>query len=175
MIVSHRLGFVDRYSLRASGLRGSGRCIIITWVCPARGKRRGRSGEAGEASFYRAPPALLGARVLHVLRGAHVLVPRAACEARVAFFCVAGESMRAGSHILRVGVAWGRLKLRFYDRTKKFRIWTICPRNASVGASRVCCVVSRGCAPVRSSFGVFSEERKCLHQSCLKSLPLCKR
>ena len=69
-IVLHRMLFVDQYFRRASGSRGSGRCLHMAWAWPERGKRRGRSGKAGEASIDRARPALLRAHVLHVLRGA---------------------------------------------------------------------------------------------------------
>merc|ERR1712086_645622 len=57
-IVLHRLLFVDQYFRRASGSRGSGRCLHMAWAWPERGKRRGRPGKAGEASFGRALPAL---------------------------------------------------------------------------------------------------------------------
>ena len=75
----------------------------MAWVRPERGKRRGRSGEAGEASVGRARPALLGACVLHVLRGAHLLVPGRPGEARDRVFGVAGESLRTGGHVLGAG------------------------------------------------------------------------
>ena len=57
-IVLHRMLFVDQYFRRASGSRGSGRCLHMAWAWPERGKRRGRPGKAGEASFGRALPAL---------------------------------------------------------------------------------------------------------------------
>ena len=69
-IVLHRMLFVDQYFRRASGSRGSGRCLHMAWAWPERGKRRGRSGEAGEASIDRALSVLLAAHALHVLRGA---------------------------------------------------------------------------------------------------------
>ena len=77
----------------------------MVWAWLERGKRRGRSGEAGEASVGRARPALLGARVLlqHVLRGAHLLVPGRPGEARDRVFGVAGESLRTGGHVLGAG------------------------------------------------------------------------
>ena len=59
-IVLHIMLFVDQYFRRASGSRGSGRCLHMVWAWPERGKRRGRSGKAGEASFGRA---LLATRV----------------------------------------------------------------------------------------------------------------
>ena len=57
-IVLHRMLFVDQDFRRASGSRGSGRCLHMAWAWPERGKRRGRPGKAGEASFGRALPAL---------------------------------------------------------------------------------------------------------------------
>ena len=50
-IVLHRMLFVDQYFRRASGSRGSGRCLHMAWAWPERGKCRGRSAEAGEASI----------------------------------------------------------------------------------------------------------------------------
>ena len=47
--------------------------------------------------------ALLGAHVLHVLRGAHLLVPGRPGEARDRVFGVAGESLRTGGHVLGAG------------------------------------------------------------------------
>ena len=44
--------------------------------------------------------ALLGARVLHVLRGAHLLVPGRPGEARDRVFGAVGESLRVGGHDL---------------------------------------------------------------------------
>ena len=62
-------------------------------------------GVAGDSprSVGRARPALLGARVLHVLRGAHLLVPGRPGEARDRVFGVAGESLRTGGHVLGAG------------------------------------------------------------------------
>ena len=53
-----------------SGFRGVPRCLYMAWAWPARGNGRGRSGEAGEASFDRLQRALLAVHVQHVLRGA---------------------------------------------------------------------------------------------------------
>ena len=53
-----------------SGFRGVPRCLYMAWVWPARGKHRGRSEDAAEASNDRALPALFAAHALHVLRGA---------------------------------------------------------------------------------------------------------
>ena len=53
-----------------SGCRGAIRCRHMAWAWPARGKSRGRAGNVADASIGRALPALLGAHVLHVLRGA---------------------------------------------------------------------------------------------------------
>jgi hypothetical protein len=72
----------------------------MVWAWLERGKRRRRSGEAGEASIGRARAALLGARVLHVLRGAHLLVPGRPGEARDRVFGAVGESLRVGGHDL---------------------------------------------------------------------------
>ena len=47
---------------------------------------------------------LLGARVLHVLRGAHLLVPGWPGEARDRMFGVVGESLRTGGHVLGAGL-----------------------------------------------------------------------
>ena len=70
LIVVRRMSFVDQYFLGASGCRGVVRCLHMAWAWPARGLSRGRAGDAAEASIGRALPALLGAHVLHVLRGA---------------------------------------------------------------------------------------------------------
>ena len=77
----------------------------MAWVRPERAKRRGRSGEAGEASVGRARPALLGARTCTacVLRGAHILVLGRPGEARDRVFGVAGESLKTGGHVLGAG------------------------------------------------------------------------
>ena len=71
----------------------------MAWVWPERGKRRGRSGEAGEASIDRARPALLRAHVLHVLRGAHLLVPGRPVEARDRVFGAVGEWLTYVGHV----------------------------------------------------------------------------
>ena len=81
----------------------------MAWAWRERGKRRGHSGEAGEASNDRARPALLGARVLHVLRGAHLLVPGRPVEARDRVFGVFGESLRAGGRVLGLGLPKGEV------------------------------------------------------------------
>ena len=70
LIVVRRMSFVDQYFRCASGCRGVVRCLHTAWAWPARGKSRGRAGDAAGASIGRALPALLGAHVLHVLRGA---------------------------------------------------------------------------------------------------------
>ena len=70
LIVVRRMSFVDQYFLGASGFRGVVRCLHMALAWPARGLSRGRAGDAAEASIGRALPALLGAHVLHVLRGA---------------------------------------------------------------------------------------------------------
>ena len=70
LIVVCRMSFVDQYSRCASGCRGAIRCRHMAWAWPARGKSRGRAGNVADASIGRALPALLGAHVLHVLRGA---------------------------------------------------------------------------------------------------------
>jgi hypothetical protein len=70
LIVVRRMSFVDQYFLGASGCRGVVRCLHMAWAWPAPGLNRGRAGDAAEASIGRALPALLGAHVLHVLRGA---------------------------------------------------------------------------------------------------------
>ena len=44
--------------------------------------------------------ALLGAHVLHVLRGAHLLVPGRPVEAGDRVFGALGESLRVGGHVL---------------------------------------------------------------------------
>ena len=44
-----------------------------------------------------------GACVLHVLRGAHLLVPGRPGEARDRVFGVVGESLRTGGHVLGAG------------------------------------------------------------------------
>ncbi len=75
----------------------------MAWVWSERGKRRGRSGEAGEASIERARPALPRAHVLRVLRGAQCGVPGRPREAGDRVFGVAGESMRPGGHVLGAG------------------------------------------------------------------------
>ena len=69
-IVLHRMLFVDQYFQCASGCRGVAQCLHMAWVWPASGNGRGRSEDAADASIGRALPALLGAHVLHVLRGA---------------------------------------------------------------------------------------------------------
>ena len=69
LIVVRRMSFVDQYFRCASGCRGVVRCLHTAWAWPARGKSRGRAGDAAGASIGRALPALLGAHVLHVLRG----------------------------------------------------------------------------------------------------------
>ena len=74
-----RLALVDRVAQDGvfgpmfhctSGFRGVARCLYMAWVWPARGKHRGRSEDAAEASNDRALPALFAAHALHVLRGA---------------------------------------------------------------------------------------------------------
>ena len=70
LIVVCRMSFVDQYFIGASGCRGVVRCLHLAWAWPARGSSRGRARDAAEASIGRALPALLGAHVLHVLRGA---------------------------------------------------------------------------------------------------------
>ena len=70
LIVVCRMSFVDQYSRCASGCRGVFRCLHMARAWPARGLSRGRAGDAAEASIGRALPALLGAHLLHVLRGA---------------------------------------------------------------------------------------------------------
>ena len=69
-------------------------------VRPERGKRRGRSGEAGEASIGRARASSPRAHVLHVLRGAHLLVPGRPVEAGDRVFGAVGESLRVVGHVL---------------------------------------------------------------------------
>ena len=71
----------------------------MAWAWRERGKRRGHSGEAGEASNDRARPALLGARVLHVLRGAHLLVPGRPVEARDRVFGAVGKCLTYVGHM----------------------------------------------------------------------------
>ena len=72
----------------------------MAWVWPASGNGRGRSGEAGEASNDRALSVLLAAHALHVLRGAHLLVPGRPVEAGDRVFGAVGESLRVGGHVL---------------------------------------------------------------------------
>ena len=71
----------------------------MVWAWRERGKRRRRSGEAGEASIGRARPALLGARVLHVLRGEHLLVPGRPVEAGDRVFGVIGKCLTCVGHV----------------------------------------------------------------------------
>ena len=70
LIMVRRMSFVDQYFRCASGCRGVVRCLHMAWAWPARRLSRGRAGDAADASIGRALPALLGAHVLHVLRGA---------------------------------------------------------------------------------------------------------
>ena len=74
----------------------------MAWVRRACEKRRRRLGEAGEASIGRAHPALLGAHVLHLLRGAHLLVPGRPVEACDRVFGAGGELLRVAGHVLRL-------------------------------------------------------------------------
>ena len=78
-IVLHRMLFVDQYFRRASGSRGSGRCLHMVWAWPERGKRRGRSGKAGEASIDRALLALLAAHDTACAPRSAILSVPAAC------------------------------------------------------------------------------------------------
>ena len=129
LIVVCRMSFVDQYSRCASGCRGAIRCRHMAWTWPARGKSRGRAGNVADASIGRALPALLGAHVLHVLRGAlrYSECPGGLWRPGIGFSALlASYRGRAG-----MSSAQGRLKMRFSGRTKKFRVWPPCRHNTS--------------------------------------------
>ena len=71
----------------------------MAWVRRGRGKGSRRSREAGEASIGRARQALLGAYVLHVLIGAHLLVPGRPVEAGDRVFGAVGECLTYVGHV----------------------------------------------------------------------------
>ena len=124
-IVVRRMSFVDQYFSCASGCRGVARCLHMAWAWPARGKSRGRAGDAADASIGRALPALLGAHVLHIYMCSeerYSECPGGLWRPGIGFSALlASYRGRAG-----MSSAQGRLKMRFSGRTKKFRVWPPC-------------------------------------------------
>ena len=106
-IVVRRMSFVDQYFSCASGCRGVARCLHMAWAWPARGKSRGRAGDAADASIGRALPALLGAvpTCSPCAPRSAILSARAACGGRGSGFRRCWQATEVGRACHRRRVA----------------------------------------------------------------------